>query len=202
MALSSSLSHQCNLGNGWVFDPRANLPLRQNSLWKLESGAVRTLTWLEDGTLVILGLWGPGDVVGKALLNVSPFQIECLTQVQAIPFTLTENHHLTGILCSNIQQLAELTVIRSHKRAEFMLINLLSWLGRKFGREVATGKLIDLRLTHQDMADLLGSSRVTITRLLSQLEQQDLIECLGRQQIVLCKAAIWSAEMDVVKIIA
>ena len=202
MTLSPSLSHQCNLGNGWVFDHHANLPLRQNSLWKLEGGAVRTLTWLEDGTPVILGLWGPGDVVGTVLVNISPYQIECLTQVKAIPLTLNENHHQTGILLSHIQQLEELTVIRSYKRVECKIVNLLSWLGRKFGREVATGKLIDLYLTHQDMAELLGSTRVTITRTLSQLEQQGLIERFGRQQILLRKAAIWSNERDVVEIIA
>jgi CRP-like cAMP-binding protein len=187
MTLSPSLSHQYNPGNGWFFDPGARLPLRQNSLWKLESGAVRTLTWLEDGKPTILGLWGPGDVVGTVLVNVSPYQIECLTRVQAIPLTLTESHHITEILLSNIQQLEELIVIRSYKRVELRVINLLSWLGRKFGREVTNGKLIDLHLTHQDMAELLGSTRVTITRILGQLEQQGLLERLGRQQILLEK---------------
>lgn len=182
------------------FNPRANLPLRPNSLWKIESGAVRTLTWLEDGTVVTLGIWGPGDVVGLTLTPSKPYQIECLTKVGAIPIPLIENDQLIKILKAHVQQLEDLTLIRSHKRTEFMLLNLLSWLAEKFGCEVntgelKTGQLIDLRLTHQDIADILGSSRVTITRMLSQFEQQGLINRLPVHRILFCGEAIWDYEI-------
>ena len=45
--------------------------MRRDSLWLLETGVVRTLTVLEDGTSIILGLWGPGDVVGRVLCNAN-----------------------------------------------------------------------------------------------------------------------------------
>ncbi len=37
-----------------------------------------------------------------------------------------------------------------------------------------------IRLTHQDIADTLGTIRVTITRLLSQFEQQGRIRWIGQ----------------------
>ncbi|MGL4377557.1 MAG: hypothetical protein ACRCT1_14050, partial [Microcoleaceae cyanobacterium] len=41
------------------FPRRALLPNKKDGLWQIESGVVRTLTWLEDGTIITLGLWGP-----------------------------------------------------------------------------------------------------------------------------------------------
>lgn len=182
------------------FNPRANLPLKANSLWKIDRGAVRTLSWLEDGTIVTLGIWGIGDVVGLTLTPSQPYQIECLTKVQATAIPLIENNQLIEVLKAHVQQLEDLTLIRSHKRTEFMLLHLLSWLAEKFGREtntneLKTGQLIDLRLTHQDIADILGSSRVTITRMLTHFEQQGLINRLPVHRILLYEEGIWDYEI-------
>jgi len=40
-----------------IFARRSLLPLGQDYLWHIETGVVRTLTWLEDGTTVTLGIW-------------------------------------------------------------------------------------------------------------------------------------------------
>jgi len=66
-----------------------------------------------------------------------------------------------------------------------MLLKLLAWLSTRFGQDVDTGRLIDLRLTYQDLSELLGATRVTVTRTLNQLEQQGLIERLPLQRIIL-----------------
>lgn len=199
MTISSvSLSPQLTPKNHWSlqsFKRRSFVPLKSETLWKIESGAVRTSTWLEDGTLIILGIWGPGDIVGQALTKVQPYQIECITQVKANCILVDETHQLTEMLLSHIQQLEELAIIRSHKRIEPMLIKLLSWLAQKFGREAATGQLIDLRLTHQELAEILGATRVTITRTINQLEQQGLIERLPLHRILLREEEIWHYEI-------
>ena len=75
--------------------------------------------------------------------------------------------------------------IRSHKRVDVMLLKLLAWLNTRFGQDVDIGRLIDLRLTHQDLSELLRATRVTITRTLNQLEQQELIERLPLQRVIL-----------------
>lgn len=76
-----------------------------------------------------------------------------------------------------------------------MLLNLLNWLAQKFGKETNHGQLIDLRLTHQDIADILGSTRVTITRLLSQIQQQGLIDRFALHRIVLHEEVAWHYEI-------
>jgi CRP-like cAMP-binding protein len=65
------------------------------------------------------------------------------------------------------------------------LLKLLNWLAKKFGRQVEQGQLINLRLTHQEIAEILGTTRVTITRLLNEFEQRGAIKRLPRQFIVL-----------------
>jgi CRP-like cAMP-binding protein len=178
-----------------VFGRRSPIPCGQNALWKIESGVVRSFTWLEDGTSVTLGLWRAENVVGRALSSIDPYQLECLTPVEAILLSNLHLSQLTDQIIDHIYQLEELTVIRSHRKVEDMLLKLLTWLAKRFGHPVEQGNVIDLRLTHQDLAELLASTRVTVTRLLNQFEQQGLIQRLPRQLIVLQADELWHYEI-------
>ena len=51
-----------------------------------------------------------------------------------------------------------------------------------------------MRLTHEDIAELLGSS-VTITRILKQLEEDGLIHRLRLHRIVLREQEVWHYEI-------
>ena len=61
-----------------IFTRRSYLPNRNNALWQIETGVVRTVTWLEDGTIITLGLWGSGDAIGKPISKCDPYQMEYL----------------------------------------------------------------------------------------------------------------------------
>jgi CRP-like cAMP-binding protein len=69
---------------------------------------------------------------------------------------------------------------RVHKR----LWLLLQWLGNKFGKRSETGRLIDFRLTHQELANTLGTTRITVTKILSRFEQEGLIFRPNKKSIV------------------
>jgi CRP-like cAMP-binding protein len=177
------------------FAAHHHLTLSFSHVWQIEAGFVRTVTWSEDGTLVVLGIWGAGDVVGRALTKINPLQIECLTKVQASLVAIDSLPHLSDILLTHLHYSEELMLIRGSKRADLMLVRLLSWLADRFGQTTRQGKLINLRLTHRDLAELLGTTRVTITRILNQLEQQKYIQRLPLQQIVLQEEALWHYEI-------
>ncbi len=171
------------------FHARSRLPLHQDILWEIESGAVRSITWLEDGAVVSPGIWGCGDVVGRLLSCSNPYELECLTLVTVVS---TSPSDVPGdLLIAHIHRLEELATIRSYRPMDVMLIKFLGWLAKQFGRVVNDGKLIDLRLTHKDIAELLGTTRVTVTRLLGQLEQQGLIQRHSMQKIVLAEEEFW-----------
>ncbi|MGK7874736.1 MAG: Crp/Fnr family transcriptional regulator [Xenococcaceae cyanobacterium] len=169
---------QTTLTANWMlrsFNRHDTIPLRTDSLWLLKGGVVKTQTWNEEGTAVTLGYWGSGDVVGKPLSQISPYEIKCVTRVEASCISLNHwNCHSDAIL-RYIQQTEELLYLVRSEPMRQRLLKILIWLARKFGREVEQGQLIELRLTHQELAEVTGTTRVTVTRLLNQFVQEGII---------------------------
>jgi CRP-like cAMP-binding protein len=91
---------------------------------------------------------------------------------------------LSQVLLLHVDQAEELLRIRSGQIQQ-RLLQLLNWLAKKFGRKTHQGQQIELRLTHQDMADVVGTTRVTITRLMGSLERENIIDCSGQYCILL-----------------
>jgi len=65
------------------------------------------------------------------------------------------------------------------------LWEFLVWLSNKFGRDVENGRLVDLRVTHQEIAEVLNTTRVTVTRLLQTFEEEGLI-VRHKRRLILC----------------
>jgi len=152
--------------------------------WLIETGVVKTYTWNEEGNQIILGYWGMGDLIGQPLSMVSPYEMQCCTpvKVQRIPPALWCSWG--QCLSHHCQQGEELLLINRCEPICKRLHLFLIWLANKFGHPMEHGWQIGFRLTHQELADAIGSSRVTVTRLLSQLEQQGAILRLDRSSIV------------------
>lgn len=148
-------------------------------LWKIERGVVRTTTWSEEGAITTLGFWGPGDVVGRCLSTLNPYQMECLTDVQVSGLRSHLWAPTLEAILRHAQHTEELLNIANCQRVPVRLIRLLLWLEQKFGQaasDIPDGRLIDLRLTHQVLAEATNTTRVTVTRLLSQLNRQGKIK--------------------------
>lgn len=167
-----------------VFSRRSFLPLSQEYLWQIEVGVVRTLTWLEDGTAISFGLWGPGDLVGRVLSKAEPYKIECLTDVEVSILPRARWYQATESMLLHTQRLGEFMEIVHTKPIEISVLRLMTWLAQRFGREIEQGQLIDLRLTHQEIAEMIGSSRVTVTRVLNEFEKQGVIQRLHRKLVI------------------
>jgi CRP-like cAMP-binding protein len=177
------------------FPRRSFMPAPQNYLWVIETGIVRTSTYLENGTTVTLGVWGAGDVVGKPLSKADPYEIETLTTVEAKAIADHQWEPTPDLLMSYLYQSELLLLVRAGMGAEEKLLRVLSWLARRFGNEVEQGHMITPKLTHQDLADLVGLTRVTVTRSLNQLEQQKCIQRLSRRLVILKEEKFWHYEI-------
>lgn len=156
------------------FKRREFIPARPNQIWQIEQGFVRTLTWDTEGSVATLGLWGPGDIVGAPLTQADPYSIICLSPVVAQRWVNRCHWSIESILSHGQQTEALLQIIRS-KRICDRLYQFLLWLAQRFGHRTDQGLAIDLQITHQEIAETLGTSRVTITRLLKQLQQEGVI---------------------------
>lgn len=73
------------------------------------------------------------------------------------------------------------------KPLSLRLKNFLLWMANKFGREEDEGVLIDASITHQEIAEVLNTTRVTITRLFAEFEQRGVISRKGRRISLLKK---------------
>ncbi|AFY86962.1 MAG: Regulatory protein CysR [Chroococcidiopsis cubana SAG 39.79] len=175
MAISTTTPSLVPQSSQRLFARHDLIPSRPNILWRIERGAVRTVTWSESGTLITLGYWGAGDLVGQPLSRVVPYQIECLTSVETtiIP---SELWHLTvEAMMSHVCQTEELLSIIHRKPVSLRLWQFLIWLGQKFGRDVDLGRLIDVAVTHQEIAEVINTTRVSVTRMLQQFEEEGLL---------------------------
>lgn len=167
-----------------TFKRRVSIPSDNNTLWQINKGVVRISTIDEDGVLITLGLWGSGDIVGKSLSRVIPYQIECLTDVEAIalpPFT----PYPTSALLSHVQQTEEFLQIIQHRMIEKRLMRFLIWLFSRFGQDTQDGKQLDLHLTHQEIADAIGTTRVTVTRCMKNFQQERILQGSKRTCLLL-----------------
>jgi len=168
-----------------LFTRKEVIPPNHNLLWRIDRGVVRTLTWDEDGTFITLGYWGAGDLIGYPLSKINPYQIECLTSVEAIAIPQHLWHQYTNDLLTHIQYSEELLSIVHRKPVALRLWQFLVWLSEKFGRDLEQGKLIEIYITHQEIAEVLNTTRVTVTRLLQRFEAEGVLVRYKRR-IILC----------------
>ncbi|PZO41152.1 MAG: hypothetical protein DCF19_10475 [Pseudanabaena frigida] len=182
-----------------ISDPTLNLPQgktykfqRQeliqpysSSLWYISKGIVRVSTLDEDGILISLGFWSAGDIVGSRLSDIVPYQIECLTEVEATilhPFTACP----TSALLAHVKRMEDFLQITQQKMVKKRLILFLKWLFYRFGQDTKEGKQLNLHLTHDQIAEAIATSRVTVTRLMKQLHQEGFL-CWSRQSHLLLR---------------
>jgi CRP/FNR family transcriptional regulator, global nitrogen regulator len=78
-------------------------------------------------------------------------------------------------LSSRILQTEMMIETLAHRDMGSRLVSFLLILCRDFGVPSADGVTVDLKLSHQAIAEAIGSTRVTVTRLLGDLRQDNLI---------------------------
>lgn len=92
---------------------------------------------------------------------------------------LKENPDLSMLmlrgLSSRILQTEMMIETLAHRDMGSRLVSFLLILCRDFGVPTSEGIRIDLKLSHQAIAEAIGSTRVTVTRLLGDLREENMI---------------------------
>lgn len=163
------------------------LSLEPDLLWRLEHGFIRSVIWNYDGQAATLGIWGPGDTLSKILSQPEDCDLECLTPVMmnGLPLPRISSTELQEATLSHLNQSQTLLKILHCRPMPLRFLKLLIWLADRFGHPVDQGLLLDLRLTHQTLAEIIGTTRVTITRMLGVFEREGKIEQLHQQRYLL-----------------
>jgi len=164
---------------------------------------VRAYTILENGTEVIVALYGSGDFFPSSTASGAAFSVfyyETMTAVQVEAYSIDEftgvkermfaeqpdywSHRYLGALL-HINALAQVTASKK-------LAYTLQYLSIRFGTELTGGILtrIDLKLTQQDIAALCGLSRETVNIELNVLKSSGVVSEKSKSYSVNLKALI------------
>lgn len=144
-----------------------------------------------DGRRLVLDVLGPGDALGgpsdgdsggddgdgriaqATVRALRPGRLRELTPGEAVP-----------LLIRRAERAARLAADLAWFDVPTRLLARLHVLAARFGRPVPGGVSIGLRLTHEDLADLCGTTRESITRAMHTLADQDRVEVPRRGRIV------------------
>ncbi|MCG8515781.1 MAG: Crp/Fnr family transcriptional regulator [Halanaerobiales bacterium] len=172
---------------------------RDDRLYILVAGRVKLTMLSPEGKEKVLTILQEGDIFGEISLfdqDTHPLTAEVIEEARLVILAFAD---LEAIIMKNprvaikiIQALSKKTrLLTSQIRelvfqdAEGRLASLLIRFANDFGRKVQSGQMIDLILTHQEIANLLGTSRVTVTKLVNRFIDQGLIKIYKRKIVVL-----------------
>lgn len=162
---------------------------------------IATLTQtMEDGRTQMVGLLLPSDFVGRPGRSIAPYTVTATTDLMMCCFRKKpfENMMLTTPHIG--QRLLEMTLDELDAAREWMLV-----LGRKTAREKIASLLsiiarrdaalalsqpsdrivFDLPLTREAMADYLGLTLETVSRQMSALRKDGLIQLEGKRHVTI-----------------
>lgn len=154
--------------------------------WILEEGYVLLSAGNDDGSTTTLGIWGPGELVLPLLQGRPSVHLSALSAVKVQGWSASAEDEVQG-LKQQVEQLATLLQLAYIRRAETRLHKLLLWLGERFGRSSSQGVSLSfnaLNLTHRNLAEITGMTRVTVTKALIRFRQDGLLIKQGQGEFV------------------
>jgi CRP-like cAMP-binding protein len=165
----------------------------------VDFGKLRLYNLLPNGRCITLSILGPGDVFLQWRAESQSLSCLCAEAMQDSRVITASESDMTEIVSA--QPAAAVDVIANFARrltesqvliedllnnsVNLRLYRTLLELSRQFGKAEGTASLIDYPLTHQRLADMIGSNRVTVTRKLHELQSRGIIETRKNATIVL-----------------
>ena len=180
-----------------------------DSLFIIETGQVKVCIVSEDGREVILSLLGEGAVFGELSLldgkprsaNVVATQDTELYIVRRADF-LQLLYKVPQIAVALLAELAVRLRKTDRKIEGLALLDVTSrisetllQLATEQGAETEDGIFLDSRPTHQQLANMSGTTRETVSRVLKRLESQGYIISKGRS-ITILREDKWGKDGD------
>ena len=158
---------------------------------------IGTLTQtMEDGRRQMVGLLLPSDFVGRPGRATAAYDVTATTDLVMCCFRKKPFEEMMSETPHIAQRLLEMTLDELDAAREWMLL-----LGRKTAREkissllailarrdvslkAGTGSVsFDLPLTREEMADYLGLTLETVSRQISALKREGVIELVGKRHV-------------------
>ncbi|MBL6446940.1 Crp/Fnr family transcriptional regulator [Fulvivirga sp. 29W222] len=169
------------------------------NIYMIAAGRIKIGHYTEEGKEVVKSILGTGEIFGELALageerradfaqamdentTICPISIEEMQALMAENKELSfKIYKLIGLRIRKLERKIESLVFKDARtRIIDFLKDAAAWKGQKVGFET----MIPTKLTHKDIANLTGTSRQTVTTILNELKEKNLIN-FDRRKILI-----------------
>lgn len=173
---------------------------RMDFVASVVTGIASLTQTMEDGRTQMVGLLLPSDFLGRPGREAAPYDVVAVTDLTLCCFRRNPFETMMVRTPHIAQRLLEMTLDELDAAREWMLV-----LGRKTAREkiaslmaifarreaslaltdATDGMSVELPLTREAMADYLGLTLETVSRQISALKREGVIELDGKRRVII-----------------
>jgi CRP/FNR family transcriptional regulator len=165
----------------------------------LISGKVKMTKSSAEGKEIIIELISPGDFFGAfAALRGFPYPADAVAMADSVVLSIGRPdllriierfpnlmYNLTSHLSERVREFPDVLKSIALERVELRISSLLLKLARKTGAKTEDGGLqINMKLTKQDIAEMVGSTVETTIRVMSRFEKAGLIKTAAGRIVI------------------
>ncbi|MBV5259473.1 Crp/Fnr family transcriptional regulator [Synechococcus moorigangaii CMS01] len=168
------------------------IPRYSQDMWQVERGILQLRSHTPEGTVTVLGWLQQGSFWGSFTTRLDSSEAIALVDSRLIRYSAEDinqspklQQELLQQTLQRLQQAEYLLAIAGLKRIEERLISLLLLLKTEMGQPTASMTRLPYRFTHQHLADTIGTTRVTVTRLFREFQDQGWLKIDGDRHILL-----------------
>ncbi|PSF39544.1 hypothetical protein C7H19_01775 [Aphanothece hegewaldii CCALA 016] len=174
------------------YDKNEQIPLVNEGIWQVYRGTIQLSQLSASGEEILLGWAQQNAFFGLWFTHLDSYQAKALSEVylkwyskseieSSLQLTQTVLHQVMG----RMRQTEALLAIAGLKRVEERLQQLLKLLKQEMGQSIHEGTRLNVRLTHQNIANAISTTRVTVTRLLGDFQKQGLISLDSDRHLII-----------------
>ena len=170
----------------------SGVPLLRDHIWLVVRGMVKLTALTIHGDELVLGLAGANEPFGDPLVGVEAYSALALADSDLLCLPVREIHGdpalavaMLHAVSQRYRQSQSLLGLMGLRRVEERLRGFLELLASEYGQPCAEGLRLNVRLTHQELASALGTTRVTVTRVLGALREEGWLQLDGQRRLVL-----------------
>ncbi len=156
-------------------------------------GRLKVVSSSADGGEVVFGIMDPGEVFGELALLSSARRTATLTAIEPCELLVIDrrdflpflhNHpevaaKLLEVLAERIRQVDEFIEDTLFLRLPSRLAKKILSLSRSYGEETGGGTRVDIKLSQQELGELVGASRESVNRELRRWVEQGVLSVDG-----------------------
>ena len=172
---------------------------RPDRIHILKKGRVRMYRMTPDGKQLTLDIYEKGTILGDMTLLGQDRLPEAYAETldEAVICTITpdelrkliERYPTIGLnvirhLSRRLQEAERELEAMAYQRVGQRLAHRLIDLGQRFGVKTVRGTLIEARLTQQELADMIGTTRETLAHTLADFRRRGLLDTVAHQVVI------------------